>query len=150
MKSKSIEHFGIIEGIKGDRNISVCYDGQDHIYLVNGAGLNYRIDRFNIKTMKFESYHQLPFGYDTTNKRFIKYNVETKQSINLNAISLTNLQFSCVMYHRESPTSSYIFSFGNSLEYNFKYSIESNQYEPFFRDIINHKRYWCASTSITF
>ncbi|EFA82450.1 hypothetical protein PPL_04875 [Heterostelium album PN500] len=62
MKSKSIEHIGDIEGINGDNCISVCYDGQDHIYLVNGHQTN-RIDRFNIKTMKFESYHQLPDGY---------------------------------------------------------------------------------------
>ncbi|EFA82390.1 hypothetical protein PPL_04815 [Heterostelium album PN500] len=34
------------------------------------------------------------FILDSTNKRFIKYNVETKQIINLNAIPLTNLQFS--------------------------------------------------------
>ncbi|EFA82030.1 hypothetical protein PPL_04935 [Heterostelium album PN500] len=205
MKSKSIEHIGDIEGIKGDTFVSVCYDGQNHIYLVNGYNIKNRIDRFNIKTMKFESYHQLPVGYDrqvssmifkgslysisfnrnkifqidltnrtitdhqidiipwsachdnngnfflldTRNKRFIKYNVETKQTINLNAIPLTNLQFSYMTYHRESPTSSYIYSFGYSNDFNFKYSIESNQWEPFFRDIINHKRAWCASTSIT-
>ncbi|EFA83372.1 hypothetical protein PPL_04165 [Heterostelium album PN500] len=205
-KSKSIEHIGDIEGIKGDYFISVCYDGQDHIYLLNGHNIKNRIDRFNIKTMKFESYHQLPFGYDRqvssmifkgslysisydqnklfefdltnrtitdheidiipfsachdnngnffildrSNKRFIKYNVETKQSINLNAVPLANAYFPFVMYHRESPTSSYIYSFGYSSKCNFKYSIESNQCEPIFRDIINHNRAWCASTSITF
>ncbi|EFA82081.1 hypothetical protein PPL_04986 [Heterostelium album PN500] len=152
MKSKSIEHIGDIEGIEGDYFISVCYDGQDHIYLVNGANNKNRIDRFNIKTMKFESYHQLIIGYgwqvssmifkgllysisfdqnklfqfdltnrtitdhqiditpysachdnngnffilDRTNKRFIKYNVETKQTIYLKAIPLTNGEYSCV------------------------------------------------------
>ncbi|EFA82439.1 hypothetical protein PPL_04864 [Heterostelium album PN500] len=203
MKSKSIEHIGDIEGIKGDTNISVCYDGQDHIYLVNGIISNNRIDRFNIKTMKFESYHQLLgyslqvssmifkgslysvsfgenkiFQFDLTNKtitdhqidtkplsachdnngnffileisskRFIKYNVETKQSINLNDIPITNGQYLFVMYHRESPTSSYIYTFGASPDCNFKYSIESNQCEPFFRNI-NQNRGWTASTSIT-
>ncbi|EFA82071.1 hypothetical protein PPL_04976 [Heterostelium album PN500] len=206
MKSKSAEHIGDIEGIKGDYFISVCYDGQDHIYLVNGYDINNRIDRFNIKTMKFESYHQLPVGYnhqissmifkgslysisykqnlifqfdltnktitdhqidikaysgchdnngnffifDKTNNRFIKYNVETKQSINLNADHLVNEDHLFVMYHRESPTSSYIYSFGESNDCNFKYSIESNQCEPFFRDIIDHDREWCAFTSISF
>ncbi|EFA82420.1 hypothetical protein PPL_04845 [Heterostelium album PN500] len=137
-KSKSIEHIGNIEGIKGDSHITVCYDGKDHIYLVNGANINNRIDRFNIRTMKFELYNQLPeeiglqissmifkgslysvpyvqyqifqfdltnkkitgdqfdirassachdnngnfYILDMTNKRFVKYNVETnKQSI---------------------------------------------------------------------
>ncbi|EFA82050.1 hypothetical protein PPL_04955 [Heterostelium album PN500] len=206
IRSKSVEHIGDIEGIKGDSDISVCYDGQDHIYLVNGRNIKNRIDRFNIKTMKFESYHQLPFGYnnqassmifkgslysiscnqyklfqfdltnrtitdhqidiiplsschdnngnffilDVTNKRFIKYNVETKQTINLNADHLVNAQYPFVMYHRESPTSSYIYSFCNSLDSNFKYSIESNQCEPIFRDIKNHNSSWCASSSITF
>ncbi|EFA82103.1 hypothetical protein PPL_05008 [Heterostelium album PN500] len=202
MKSKSAEHIDDIEGIKGDSDISACYDGQDHIYLVNGWNTKNRIDRFNIKTMKFESYHQLPVGYDrqvssmifkgslysiswNKNKmfqfdlinrtitdhqidilpfsachdnngnffmlgtRFIKYNVETKQTINLNAVPLTNAQFPFVKYHRESPTSSYIYSFGIDNDDNFKYSIESNQCEPFFRDIINHNRAWCASTSIS-
>ncbi|EFA82079.1 hypothetical protein PPL_04984 [Heterostelium album PN500] len=203
MKSKSIKHKGDIEGIDGDYNISVCYDGQYHIYLVNGAKNNNRIDRFNIKTMKFESYHQLPVGYghqvlsmifkgslysvsynqkkmfqfdltnrtitdhqidiipfsgchdnngnffilDWNNKRFIKYNVETKQTINLNAIPLANAHYPWVKYHRESPTSSYIYSFGASNDRNFKYSIETNQCEPFFRDIINYSRTLCASTS---
>ncbi|EFA82078.1 hypothetical protein PPL_04983 [Heterostelium album PN500] len=205
-KSKSIEHIGDIEGINGDYDISVCYDGQDHIYLVNGLNISNRIDRFNIKTMKFESYHQLPVGYgmqvssmifkgslysipwslnlifqfdltnrtitdhqiditptsachdnngnffilDVTNKRFIKYNVETKQTINLNAIPLANAQYPFVKYHRESPTSSYIYSYGSSNDDNFKYSIESNQCELFFRNIISHNRNWCASTSIAY
>ncbi|EFA82028.1 hypothetical protein PPL_04933 [Heterostelium album PN500] len=205
MKSKSIEHIGDIEGIKGDQLISVCYDGQDHIYLVNGYNIKNRIDRFNIKTMKFESYFNLPVGYgrqvssmifkgslysisfdqnkmfqfdltnrtitdhqidiipysgchdnngnffivDSKNKRFIKYNVETKQTINLNTILPTKAQITFVMYHRESPTSSYIYSFGLSNDCNFKYSIESNQCEPFLIDIINHPRWFCASTSIS-
>ncbi|EFA82430.1 hypothetical protein PPL_04855 [Heterostelium album PN500] len=34
-------------------------------------------------------------------------------------------------------------------DYNFKYSIESDQCEPFLRDF-NHHIYWCASTSISF
>ncbi|EFA82105.1 hypothetical protein PPL_05010 [Heterostelium album PN500] len=205
MKSKSVEHIGDMRGIKGDSNISVCYDGQDHIYLVNGVNIKNRIDRFNIKTMKFESYYQLPDGYDRQvssmifkgslyslswdqnklfqfdltnkkitdyqidiipysgchdnngnffifdrkNKRFIKYNVETKQTINLNADHLANAQYPFVKYHRESPTSSYIYSFGNNNDDNFKYSIESNQCEPFFRDINDLNRSWCASTSIS-
>ncbi|EFA82113.1 hypothetical protein PPL_05018 [Heterostelium album PN500] len=205
MKSKSIEHIGDIKGIRGDIYISVCYDGQDHIYLVNGYDIR-RIDRFNIKTMKFESYHQLPYGYgmqvssmifkgslysvafspnlifqfdltnktitdhqidikpwsgchdnngnffilDMKNKRFIKYNVEANQTINLNVIPITYEQYTYVMYHRESPTSSYIYSFGSSNGCNFKYSIESNQCEPFFRDIINKNRACSASTSISF
>ncbi|EFA82461.1 hypothetical protein PPL_04886 [Heterostelium album PN500] len=62
-KSKSIEHIGDIKVIKGDSNMSVCYDGQDHIYLVNGLYISNRIDRFNIKTMKFERYHRLIGGY---------------------------------------------------------------------------------------
>ncbi|EFA82022.1 hypothetical protein PPL_04927 [Heterostelium album PN500] len=205
MKSKSIEHIGDIEGIKGDSLISVCYDGQDHIYLVNGSKISNRIDRFNIRTMKFESYHQIPVGYnhqvssmifkgslysisydknkifqfdltnrtitdhridiipwsachdnngnffisDVTNKRFIKYNVETKQTINLIPIPHKNAQTSFLMYHRESPTSSYIYSFGSSNDCNFKYSIETDQCEPILRDIKNHNRALCASTSIT-
>ncbi|EFA82058.1 hypothetical protein PPL_04963 [Heterostelium album PN500] len=42
---------------------TICYYDQDHIYLINGHIIKNRIDRFNIKTMKFESYHQLPVGY---------------------------------------------------------------------------------------
>ncbi|EFA82114.1 hypothetical protein PPL_05019 [Heterostelium album PN500] len=204
-KSKSIEHIGDIEGIKGDCYVSVCYDGQDHIYLVNGANTKNRIDRFNIKTMKFESYHQLPdrydmqvssmifkgslysvsyhqnliFQFDLTNKtitdhridikplsgchdnngnffildrknhRFIKYNVETKQTINLDINPHKNGS-TFVMYHRESPTSSYIYSFGTFNQCNFRYSIESNQCVPFLRDIVNKDRACCASTSISF
>ncbi|EFA78730.1 hypothetical protein PPL_08191 [Heterostelium album PN500] len=53
--SKSFEHIGEMEGIEGDRLISVCYDGQDHIYLVNGIS-SHRIDRFNINTLKFEKW----------------------------------------------------------------------------------------------
>ncbi|EFA82476.1 hypothetical protein PPL_04901 [Heterostelium album PN500] len=176
IRSKSIEHIGDIEGIKGDYLISVCYDGQDHIYLVNGYHIKNRIDRFNIKTMKFESYHQLPVGYgmqvssmifkgslysvshnqnkmfqfdltnrtitdhqidikpssachdnngnffifDMASKRFIKYNVETKQTNNLNSIPLKNGQFPFVIFHRESPTSSYIYSFGTTNDYHIR------------------------------
>ncbi|EFA82066.1 hypothetical protein PPL_04971 [Heterostelium album PN500] len=206
IRSKSAEHIGDIRGIRGDRNISVCYDGQDHIYLINGLKIKNRIDRFNIKTMKFESYHQLPDEYemqassmifkgslysvsclqnklfqfdltnrtitdhqidikpfsachdnngnffilDLTNIQFIKYNVETKQTINLNVLPLYRNQFPFVIYHRESPTSSYIYSFGSSNECNFKYSIETNQWEPFFREIINDYRDFCASTLTSF
>ncbi|EFA84306.1 hypothetical protein PPL_03383 [Heterostelium album PN500] len=207
IQSKSVEYDFIEDIIRGDSNISVCYDGQDHIYLVNGWNIDNRIDRFNIKTKKFESYHQLPEGYltqvssmifkgslysvsfnqnkifqfdltsrtisdhqidnilpssachdnngnffilDTTHKRFIQYNVETKQTNDLNSIPHLEGTLSFVMYHRESPTSSYIYSFGSSNDCNFKYSIESNQCEPFLRDIKNHNREWCASTSITF
>ncbi|EFA75047.1 hypothetical protein PPL_11732 [Heterostelium album PN500] len=204
IKSKSIEHIGDYEGIRIDSCISVCYDGQDYIYLVNGSVQN-RIDRFNILTMKFESYHQLPGQYgqqassmifkgslysisyqqnklfqfdltnrmikdhqidiipysacndkngnffilDTTKKLFLKYNVETKQTINLNDIPLIYETYRYVKYHRESPTSSFIYSFANSNDYNFKYSIESNQWEPFFRNISPNARWMCGSTSIT-
>ncbi|EFA74618.1 hypothetical protein PPL_11586 [Heterostelium album PN500] len=63
IKSKSIEHIGNIEGIDGDCRISASYDGQDHIYLVNGSQISNRIDRFNIKTIQFERYDKLPDEY---------------------------------------------------------------------------------------
>ncbi|EFA82469.1 hypothetical protein PPL_04894 [Heterostelium album PN500] len=205
-KSKSIEHIGDIRGINGDVNMSACYDGRNHIYLVNGSNKN-RINRFNIKTMKFQSYYQLLDEYgqqvssmifkgslysmsynknkifqldlidrtitdhqidfkpssachdnngnfymlDILSKRFIKYNVETKQTTNLNGVPDTSGYQTFVMYHRESPTSSFIYSFGYSRVCNFKYSIESDQCEPFLRDIKNTNRSWCAcaSTSIS-
>ncbi|EFA83568.1 hypothetical protein PPL_02634 [Heterostelium album PN500] len=60
IKSKSIDHIGEMKGIKGGQEISVCYDGADHIYLINGYDsendiYHHRVDRFNIKSMKFES-----------------------------------------------------------------------------------------------
>ncbi|EFA78808.1 hypothetical protein PPL_08271 [Heterostelium album PN500] len=168
IRSKSVEYIGKMEGIDGDFGISVCYDGQDHIYLVNGFGTN-RIDRFNITTMQFERYHKLPedyghslistmifkgllyaisydknlvFQFDLTSKtiknhhqidikahtachdnngnfyiydniirRFIKYNVENQKTIKLSTIPAKQGDV-YLMYHRESSTSSYIYSFG--------------------------------------
>ncbi|EFA78908.1 hypothetical protein PPL_08376 [Heterostelium album PN500] len=169
IRSKSVEYIGDIDGVDGGYAISVCYNGEDHIYLVNGHSSN-RIDRFNIKTMKFERYHQLPdqfslqtstmifkgslyslsykelnsmfkfdltdktiteyhinitpfsachdsngnfFIHDRVNNRFIKYNVETKQTINLNPIPALD-RFAYLMYHQESSMSSFIYSFGGN------------------------------------
>ncbi|EFA78836.1 hypothetical protein PPL_08300 [Heterostelium album PN500] len=61
IKDKTIA-FGNMEDIDPGCAISVCYDGEDHIYLVNGFRTN-RIDRFNIKTMQCQKYHQLPDQY---------------------------------------------------------------------------------------
>ncbi|EFA77596.1 hypothetical protein PPL_12202 [Heterostelium album PN500] len=205
IKSKSIEHIGNIEGIDGDYHISVCYDGQDHIYLVNGNKIKNRIDRFNIKTMQFERYHRLPDEYgqqastmifkgslysvtcdgnkmiqfDLTNrtienhqidisaftachdnngnfficncinKRFIKYNVETKQTVNLKFTPKNQYGYAYLMYHRESSTSSFIYSFAGKTFGNFKYSIEDDQSEPILEDD-KFERYWCAATSIKY
>ncbi|EFA77598.1 hypothetical protein PPL_12204 [Heterostelium album PN500] len=206
IKSKSIEHIGNIEGIYGDYFISVCYDGKDHIYLVNGARIKNRIDRFNIKTMQFERYHRLPDEYghqvstmifkgslysvpyngnkmiqfdltnrtienhqidivpysachdnngnfficDINNRRFIKYNVETKQTFNLKFTPTKNPNgYAYLMYHRESSTSSFIYSFGGASYGNFKYSIEDNQSEPILEDD-KFERYWWAVTSIKY
>ncbi|EFA78813.1 hypothetical protein PPL_08277 [Heterostelium album PN500] len=59
------------------------------------------------------------FIYDIENKRFIKYDVETKQSI---------------LFLIVSSISSYIYSLIGVDSGNFKYSIEDNQWETFFRD----------------
>ncbi|EFA78794.1 hypothetical protein PPL_08257 [Heterostelium album PN500] len=203
IKSKSIEHIGDIEGIEGGSYISVCYDGQDHIYLFNGYDrIKNRIDRFNIKTMKFERYHQLPdeygeqistmilngslysittkvnkviqfdlknktisthkielsaysachdnngnfYLYQEDNKKIVKYNVENKQTINLDPIPAKEDRV-YLMYHRESSTSSFIYSFGGVNFGNYKYSIEDNHWEPFLEDD-KFEREWCSSTSI--
>ncbi|EFA83122.1 hypothetical protein PPL_03912 [Heterostelium album PN500] len=42
-----------MDGIEGGRWISVCYDGIDHIYMIN-RDVHSRLDRYNIKTEKFE------------------------------------------------------------------------------------------------
>ncbi|EFA86094.1 putative mediator complex subunit 27 [Heterostelium album PN500] len=64
MKSKTIDHQSDIKNIEFGRTMSVCYDGQDYIYLVNGYNDDSftslkRIDRFHVKTQCFERYHQL-------------------------------------------------------------------------------------------
>ncbi|EFA79819.1 hypothetical protein PPL_06638 [Heterostelium album PN500] len=205
MRSRSFEIIGDIEGIDGGFSISACYDGRDHIYLLNGANQRGKIDRFNIQTMKFERYHILPEGhgqrssmifkgslysinYDTNKmlqlnmvnreityhlidiksysacndnngnfyisdcpkrsddiKRFVKFNVERKRSVDLNPIPISN---DILMYHRESQTSSYVYSITGTEHGNFKYSIETNQYVPFFQQD-EFKRVWCPSTSIS-
>ncbi|EFA76729.1 hypothetical protein PPL_09480 [Heterostelium album PN500] len=203
IKSKSIEKIGYLEGINDDFNISVCYDGLDHIYLVSGGKTN-RIDRFNIKTMKFDHYHKLPkeyysqvstmifkgalysvsqdqnlifkldlanrtvteqqidtipytachdnngnfFIFDRTNARFIKYNVEDKQTVHLYYIPALDGR-AYLRYYRESPTSSFIYSFGGVRYGNFKYSIEDNQCEPFLKND-NLERHWCGSIVINY
>ncbi|EFA84014.1 hypothetical protein PPL_03087 [Heterostelium album PN500] len=62
-RTNSIEHTGEMVGVEGGFFISACYDGQDHIYLLGGKldSISYldRIDRFNIRTSRFERYHQL-------------------------------------------------------------------------------------------
>ncbi|EFA83582.1 hypothetical protein PPL_02648 [Heterostelium album PN500] len=54
-------------GIKGGTYISVCYDGEDHIYLVCGFENDKhidRVDRYNIRTNKFETHGEIPlFSY---------------------------------------------------------------------------------------
>ncbi|EFA79832.1 hypothetical protein PPL_06651 [Heterostelium album PN500] len=204
MKSKSVALIGEMEGIDGGFSISACYDGRDHIYLLNARKKN--INRFNIYTMKFERYRTLPedysiqrssmifqgslYSYDLNKmlqinlvnkemthhlldiiahsacndnkgnfyisyhpkrqgqnhgvQRFVKYNIESKEMIDLNAIPARyNL-----MYHRESPTSSFIYSITGIEHGNFKYSIERNQYEPFFQHD-KFKRNFCPSTPIS-
>ncbi|EFA78761.1 hypothetical protein PPL_08222 [Heterostelium album PN500] len=203
MKSKSIEHIGDFKGIKGDRYFPVCYDGQDHIYLVIDFP-KVKIDRFNINTMTFERYYQLPdeyddqisamifkgslysisykennilkldlvnstitnhqidiapfrschdnngnfFIYDEVTKRLIKYNVESKQSSNLEPIPKEN-ECLFLIYHQESPTSSFIYSFGGVRQGNFKYSVEDDDWKSFLEDD-KFDREWCASTSIQY
>ncbi|EFA83601.1 hypothetical protein PPL_02667 [Heterostelium album PN500] len=62
LATKSIDLNGDIDGLLLGRSISLCYDGQDYIYLINGYNetkkkyLN-RVDRFNINTRQFEKYH---------------------------------------------------------------------------------------------
>ncbi|EFA83583.1 hypothetical protein PPL_02649 [Heterostelium album PN500] len=48
-------------GIKGGTKISVCCDGEDHIYLVGGFENDRlaRVDRYNIRTNKFERHGEL-------------------------------------------------------------------------------------------
>ncbi|EFA78649.1 hypothetical protein PPL_08104 [Heterostelium album PN500] len=53
LKSKSIDHVGDMDNYFADCFISVCYDGQDLIYLVNGSMMN-RIDYFNVRTFQFD------------------------------------------------------------------------------------------------
>ncbi|EFA78837.1 hypothetical protein PPL_08301 [Heterostelium album PN500] len=52
----SIVSIGEYIYVFGGLSNPICYDGQDHIYFVNGAKTNNRIDRFNIKTMQFARY----------------------------------------------------------------------------------------------
>ncbi|EFA79219.1 hypothetical protein PPL_08047 [Heterostelium album PN500] len=189
IKSKSVEHIGDIVGIDVSCDLSACYDGKDHIYLV---GDKQEIDRFNINTMKFEIYHKfttikygkfsqvlslmifkgslyivglennMVFQIDLTRKtlkphiigckpftachddngnlytneyskkQITKYNVESKQ---VDTIDIPEIGDELnLMYHRESPFSSFIYSFGGCDCGNFKYSIESNKCEPFFEE----------------
>ncbi|EFA83068.1 hypothetical protein PPL_03856 [Heterostelium album PN500] len=201
IKSRTIEDIGEIVGVDGDYHISVCYDGQDHIYLVNGCRTN-RIDRFNIKTNTFEKLYQLSDQYGqqlssmiingtlysvsvkqkklfeyslakntvidhqidilpwsachdnngnfyihSIDDKYIKYNVITKQTTNLNRIPAKD-GYVFLMYHQESSESSFIYSFGGAVFRNFKYCIESDQSEPFFTDD-KKRRGWCGSSSIT-
>ncbi|EFA78759.1 hypothetical protein PPL_08220 [Heterostelium album PN500] len=212
IQSKSIEYTGDIEGIEIGDYVSICYDGKDYIYLVNGyESTSYNIedrlniDRFNINTMIFERYHQLSnhykrqistmifnnnlyslafnnkrmlFKLDLTsqtvtdieidintrtacyddkgnfyihskhNNRFIRFNVETNQTTNL--ISLPEKEGDVfLMYHRMSPTSNYIYSFGGVDYGNFRYSIETDQIEPYHTDLPYHS-YWYGSLSIPY
>ncbi|EFA76864.1 hypothetical protein PPL_09616 [Heterostelium album PN500] len=199
VKSKSIAHIGDIEVINCGLHTSVCYDGLDHIYLVDYTN---RIDRFNIKTMKFERYQLIPDGYkqqvstmiykgslysvsytqkklfqlDLANgtiidhqinivpytachdnngnffiysiNRLTKYNVESRQSINLEPITTKSVGV-FLMYHQESSTSSFIYSFGGVDFGNYRYSIESNNWEPFLQyDKLG--RNWTPSVSVRF
>ncbi|EFA78833.1 hypothetical protein PPL_08297 [Heterostelium album PN500] len=79
--------------------------------------------------------------------RFIKYNIERSQITNLNPIPGKH-GVVYLLYHQASPTSSYIYSFGGATYGNFRYSIESNQSEPF---MVGDKtdRVRCGSASIT-
>ncbi|EFA77582.1 hypothetical protein PPL_12185 [Heterostelium album PN500] len=220
IKSKSIEYIGNIEGIDADFSISVCYDGKDHIYLVNGHNIKNRIDRFNIKTMQFERYHRLPGEYDeqvstmifkgslysvpykgnkiiqfdltnrtieyhqidisldsachdnngnfficdVINKIFIKYNVKTKQTFNIKLTPTKDpFGYALLMYHRESSTSSFIYSFRDTYKHkNYRHllilkieiiymqnilKIEDNQSDQILEDD-KFERFWCPGTSI--
>ncbi|EFA78816.1 hypothetical protein PPL_08280 [Heterostelium album PN500] len=155
IKSKSVEHCGEIEGIEGDYCISVCYDGQDHIYLINGVNALY-IAYHSIK----KKYHPINIAsfsachdsngtfyiYDQNHKRFIKYNVEEREVTELNAIPSKN-DNALLMYHRESSISSFIYSFGGAKYGNFKYSIEEEQWEPFLKDD-KYDRYVLSNATI--
>ncbi|EFA78773.1 hypothetical protein PPL_08234 [Heterostelium album PN500] len=88
------------------------------------------------------------FIYDNNKKQLIKYNVENKKSINLKPIPIKESD-KFLMYHRESPSSSFIYSFGGVKLGNFKYSIEHNRWEQFFKDD-KFERDWCPSTPIIF
>ncbi|EFA78722.1 hypothetical protein PPL_08183 [Heterostelium album PN500] len=190
-----------MEGVNPGSYISVCYDGQDHIYLANGDAK--RIFRFNINTTKFEPYSpeigdlrgrqvstmifqgklysipyssQTMFEFDLTTKtklvheclsfrtytachdsngnfyihssdnRFIRFNVETKGITKLTPIPAKEGSV-YLLYHRESSTSSCIYSFGGAGYGNFRYSIETDTCQAFFKDD-THQRYWSGSASI--
>ncbi|EFA83542.1 hypothetical protein PPL_02607 [Heterostelium album PN500] len=60
----------INNNIAGGRAISVCYDGDDYIYLVCGASIanssyHHRIDRFQLSTAKFEKFFDIKGCVDT-------------------------------------------------------------------------------------
>ncbi|EFA78825.1 hypothetical protein PPL_08289 [Heterostelium album PN500] len=151
--------FGEMIGIQGDCFISVCYDGQDHIYLVNGFKTN-RIDRFNIKTMQFDQkYFQFTVDYGQQvssmifkachdnngtfyihsrdpEVQFIRYNVESTPKVTNNLQLIPDLTrenaYLMLMYQRESSTSSFVYTFGGTKYGNFRYSIEDKLWEQYF------------------
>ncbi|EFA83695.1 hypothetical protein PPL_02762 [Heterostelium album PN500] len=60
-KTKSFTIHDITAGCDGGYNLSVCYDGKDHIYILNGSFhiMNMtKVDRFNIRSKTFESFVQ--------------------------------------------------------------------------------------------
>ncbi|EFA77029.1 hypothetical protein PPL_09781 [Heterostelium album PN500] len=64
-----------INGVAGGRSISVCFDGQNYIYLINGHDCSTnkyhrRIDRFNLKNMGFEKFYSFPENQDQRNHVF--------------------------------------------------------------------------------
>ncbi|EFA86089.1 hypothetical protein PPL_01326 [Heterostelium album PN500] len=83
--------------------------------------------------------------FDEEEKRFARFNVETKE---VTELSFVEPHDAYLMYHRESPTSSFIYSMGGN-HGNFKYSIEENRSEPFYpNDKLD--RICCASAVIKF
>ncbi|EFA77611.1 hypothetical protein PPL_12217 [Heterostelium album PN500] len=129
---------------------SVTYNGNKMIQfdLTNRTIENHQID-----ITAYSACHDNNGNFficDVINKRFIKYNVETKQTVNLKFTPTEHPKgYAYLMYHRESSTSSFIYSFAGASFGNFKYSIEDNQSEPILEDD-KFERCWCAATSIKY
>ncbi|EFA77028.1 hypothetical protein PPL_09780 [Heterostelium album PN500] len=64
-----------INGVACGRSISVCYDGKNHVYLINGHEFStdkyhQRIDRFNLANMSFEKFFDFPESEENHNHIF--------------------------------------------------------------------------------
>ncbi|EFA83507.1 hypothetical protein PPL_02571 [Heterostelium album PN500] len=145
IKSKSIDMEGDIVGIEGGKDISVCFDGYENIYLLNGYKRSTLvISRFNLHTMQFISAHchdgNGKIYIHSDDRRFFSINIDTKEIKQLKHLDLHFKNFCSMVYHQVDPSHSFIYLLGGKHYGNHRYSIESDKWQSVFKDSHSDRR----------